>query len=138
MKCPLSRMLLLISALVAAPCWAQTQATITEAACQQYQRVDKELNQTYRAILAQYAAEPLFLAALQRAQRAWLTFRDLHLEARFLEKDKQRSYGSVYLSCRCAELTALTQARVHQLRRWLEGTEEGDVCSGSIRQRGGK
>jgi uncharacterized protein YecT (DUF1311 family) len=33
---------------------------------------------------------------LKQAQRAWIAFRDAHLEARFPKADKQAEYGSAY------------------------------------------
>jgi hypothetical protein len=35
--------------------------------------------------------------------------------------------------CRCLALADLTNQRVEQLQRWIDGTEEGDVRAGSVR-----
>jgi hypothetical protein len=51
----------------------------------------------------------------------------------FPAKDKQANYGSVYPMCAANLLSELTEARIKQLRVWLVGSEEGDVCSGSVR-----
>ncbi|UYZ63254.1 hypothetical protein [Hymenobacter weizhouensis] len=39
----------------------------------------------------------------------------------------------MYLMCSCPVLAELTQARNRQLQAWVTGTEEGDVCRGSVR-----
>jgi hypothetical protein len=33
--------------------------------------------------------------------------------------------------CANNELEAMTRKRIEELRAWLKGTEEGDVCAGS-------
>jgi uncharacterized protein YecT (DUF1311 family) len=40
-------------------------------------------------------------------------------------------YGSVYPMCANNELEAMTRKRIEELRAWLKGTQEGDVCAGS-------
>lgn len=38
-----------------------------------------------------------------------------------------------YPMCRYMAVLELTKKRVEELRRWVDGVEEGDVCSGSIK-----
>jgi Lysozyme inhibitor LprI len=85
-------------------------------------------------ILKEYAKDQQFIAKLKTAQRAWLAFRGAQLEALFPKTDKQAEYGSVYPMCRCSELQSLTEERAKQLKRWLDGTKEGNVCAGSVRR----
>lgn len=118
--------------LVAGPAAAQTQADINDQACGAYKQADAKLNSVYKQILAKYKADAAFLASLRAAQRAWIAFRDAHLDAVYPEKDKQTAYGSIYPVCACGVLADLTEARTQQLQVWLKGVEEGDVCSGSV------
>ena len=37
--------------------------------------------------------------------------------------------------CRCTALAEATRKRAEELRRWADGTAEGDVCAGSVRVR---
>jgi uncharacterized protein YecT (DUF1311 family) len=69
--------------LVVSSARAQTQAAMNQDACAQYKQADQALNATYTKVLKDYAKDPLFLAKLKQAQRAWITFRDAHLAARF-------------------------------------------------------
>lgn len=112
---------------------AQTQLEINEQACQEYAKKDKELNNVYEQILKSYKADTLFISKLKIAQRAWIAFRDAHLEALYPATDKRVEYGSIYPTCRCNELATITAQRTKELKRWLNGVEEGDTCSGSIK-----
>ena len=51
---------------------------------------------------------------------------------RFPAKDPSY-YGSLYSQSFAYYLTILTKERTETLKEWIEGTEEGDVCSGSVR-----
>lgn len=110
---------------------AQSQAAMTACAGQSLSAADKELNQVYQKVLGKYAKDTVFVARLKTAQKAWLAFRDAELAARFPDNDKS-NYGSVYPMCADGELEAMTRKRTEELRAWLKGTQEGDVCAGSF------
>jgi uncharacterized protein YecT (DUF1311 family) len=112
---------------------AQTQTELNESSCQEFKKADAELNDTYGKIRAAYKEDAEFLGKLQTAQKAWLAFRDAELDAVYPAADKETQYGSVYPMCRCQALASLTTQRVEQLKQWLTGVEEGDVCAGSVR-----
>lgn len=114
---------------------AQTQAETNETACAKYKNADAEMNAVYRQVLNKYKSETLFVAKLKAAQRAWIAFRDAHLESLYPEPNKLQAYGSVNPVCRCGVLTELTAERTKQLKQWLNGAEEGDVCTGSVKMR---
>ncbi|NJO56647.1 MAG: DUF1311 domain-containing protein [Rhodospirillales bacterium] len=120
-------------ALIAPPVQAQTQMELNANACAAYQEADAELNAVYKRIFAEYKDDAVFLGKLRTAQRAWIAYRDAHLEARFPEPNKQQAYGSIYQTCSCDVLRDVTAQRTATLRAWLDGAEEGDTCSGSIR-----
>jgi uncharacterized protein YecT (DUF1311 family) len=111
---------------------ATTQLERNQCATSHLQAAEDELNRVYQAILSKYKDDREFLEKLRNAQRAWLTFRDAELEARFPFEDKQSHYGSGYPMCANLFLAQRTQERIKHLREWLEGTEEGDVCAGSV------
>lgn len=120
-------------AVTPAPLFAQTQAQMNQEARSEYQKADAELNQVYARIQKEYAKEAEFLRKLRAAQRAWVTFRDAHVEALFPAANKQREYGTVYPLCRLQVLTELTKERTAQLNTWIKGVGEGDTCGGSRR-----
>lgn len=114
---------------------AQTQAEMNEGACAKYSKSDAEMNAVYRQVLNNYNSDAVFIAKFKAAQRAWVAFRDAHLESLYPEPNKLQAYGSVNPVCRCGVLSELTAERTKQLKQWLNGAEEGDVCSGSVRMR---
>ena len=126
----------LVSVSGAAEARAQSQAELNREACAQYKVADDELNRTYALVLKEYKADAAFVESMRAAQRAWLAYRDAHLEAMYPGRDKGLTYGSAYPMCRCYVLAEVTRERTAALQRWVTGLEEGDVCAGSIRTRG--
>ena len=112
---------------------AQTQAELNQDACAKYEKADAEINAVYRQVLNKYKSEVVFVAKFKTAQRAWIAFRDAHLESLYPEPNKLMAYGSVNPMCRCEVMAELTADRTKALKKWLDGIEEGDVCSGSVR-----
>jgi uncharacterized protein YecT (DUF1311 family) len=112
---------------------AQTQAQMNRDACDEYRKADVEMNSVYGQILKSYERDTPFIEKLKKAQRAWLLFRDAHLESLYPAQDKLAAYGSVNEMCRCTVLAELTSQRTKVLKRWVTGVQEGDVCSGSIK-----
>jgi uncharacterized protein YecT (DUF1311 family) len=111
---------------------AKTQFALNECAARELKAADDELNRVYKEILNRNARDSVFLDRLKAAQRAWLSFRDAELEAIFPDSEKQIAYGSSYPMCYSIWETKFTIQRTQQLRRWLVGTEEGEVCVGSL------
>src|SRR6267143_5485593 len=112
---------------------AKTQGELRSCADHEAEAADKRLNDVYQLILKEYSTDPAFIAKLESAQRAWLSFRDAELQAVYPHQDKLASYGSVWPMCGLHERTRLTEERTTQLRRWVKGIPEGDVCAGSIK-----
>jgi uncharacterized protein YecT (DUF1311 family) len=122
---------------VKANCWdkAQTQVEMNTCAGEEYKAADAELNRVYQAVLKKYKDDPKFLAKLRAAQRAWLAYRDAEEEAKFPHADESKTthyYGSIFPMCDAQYRAWLTNQRVEHLREWLNGTEEGDACAGSV------
>ena len=115
---------------------AGSQAGINACAGAEFGAADAELNRTWKEIQARYADQPLFLERLVTAQRAWLAFRDAELQAMYPLAPGERAnivYGSSFGMCESGFKAELTRQRTAQLKRWLDGAEEGDICSGSVR-----
>jgi uncharacterized protein YecT (DUF1311 family) len=111
--------------------FAQTQAELNTAAYARYQQADQALNKTYQTILKQYRSDTRFIQNLKKAQRLWVQLRTADLRARYPEYEPGH-YGSFQPVCEANELTALTEARTRQLRVWLTGVPEGEMCAGSV------
>lgn len=122
--------------LVSALSVAQSRPGLDQEDCRKYKQADAALNRLYRQILTDYKTDRAFVQKLRTAQRAWTAFRDAHVESLYPERNKLTAYGSANPMCRCIALEELTARRTEELRRWIDGTEEGDVCSGSVRTKG--
>lgn len=111
---------------------AQTQSEMNADAYSSYLATDNELNMVYDEICIKYKNDTAFLVNLKIAQRAWIQFRDADVNARYPNGNKDY-YGSVFPMCHSMYLQSLTEKRISELKLWLDGLEEGDVCSGSVR-----
>jgi uncharacterized protein YecT (DUF1311 family) len=105
---------------------------------QQCKNTDQELNDVYNLILTKYKSDTLFISKLKTAQRAWIKYRDAHIESHFplnAKSDPFVNYGSMYSTCICFDLETMTRERIKHLKVWLDGYEEGDVCQGSVKRK---
>lgn len=126
-------LLLLVGSLLSFSSFGQSQAAMNQQADAAYRKADQELNRTYQQILKEYRAQPAFLQSLKTAQKCWIQFRDAELKARYPAADTQLEYGSFFPVCYSNGLEELTKARTKQLRLWLTGLPEGEMCGGSVK-----
>jgi uncharacterized protein YecT (DUF1311 family) len=113
-------------------CFGQSQGEMSQDAAKKYQKADKELNTAYQKILKMYSNDTAFIRNLKNAQRIWVQFRDAEMKAIYPDREPGY-YGSVQPMCWYSEITRLTNDRIKKLKVWIDGTMEGDVCSGSVR-----
>src|SRR5687767_11940624 len=78
---------------------ATTQLESNDCAARQYQEADAELNRVYKAILEKHKEDKLFVEKLRAAQRAWLTYRDAEIEAKYPHAGEAHYYGSIFPMC---------------------------------------
>jgi uncharacterized protein YecT (DUF1311 family) len=109
----------------------QTQMQLNKEACEDYKKANLEMNHAYQTILRDYNSDRTFIAALRKAQLAWIRYRDAHVESIF--PGDASEYGSINPMCRCMQLATITRERTRILNQWVEGLEEGDVCAGSVK-----
>lgn len=113
--------------------FSPTQADMNNQAYQEFKKADDELNKVYSQILKKYKDDKNFISKLQKAELAWIKYRDAEIEAIYPEEDKMYNYGTSYPVCVNLVLIELTQQRTKELKLWLKGIQEGDVCAGSRR-----
>jgi uncharacterized protein YecT (DUF1311 family) len=109
-----------------------SQGELNDCAALAYEEVQTTLDSVYKAILNNYRSDTVFIHNLRTAEALWLKLRDAELEVKFPDMPNVW-YGSVQPMCESMYLTDLTTQRTTFLRQWLDGTEEGDVCSGSVK-----
>jgi uncharacterized protein YecT (DUF1311 family) len=61
------------------------------------------------------SGNPDAMAKLNRAQAAWVAYRDAHIESLWPSKTAQASYGSVHPMCMAIERTKLTTERIARI-----------------------
>lgn len=110
---------------------AESVSSMKQEACDSKVQADRELNDVYKSILKAQGANKEFISALKSAQRAWIAFREAHLNSVFCAENKLAEYGSSYTTCVCLEEKELIVNRISQLKRWVGSKEEGDVCLGT-------
>lgn len=109
-----------------------TQADMDKQAYREWKKADDELNKVYSQILKKYKDDKVFITKFKKAELAWIKFKDAEIEAIYPDEDKS-NYGSVYPMCVNGIATEMTQQRTKELKLWLKGIQEGDVCAGSRR-----
>src|SRR5262245_66304509 len=77
----------------------QTQLEMNQEACGNYKKSDLEMNRIYQKILRDYSGDKNFVQKMKVAQRAWVTFRDAHLDSIYPDPSPG-AYGSVNPMCR--------------------------------------
>lgn len=111
--------------------FGQTQVELNNIAKFEYEKTDKELNQVYQKLLQDYKSDTVFIKSMKEAQRQWVKYRDAQVKMKYPPyKDEGES---VLPMCRNYYLKDITTNRIKELKQWIEGVEEGDVCSGSIK-----
>ena len=94
---------------------------------------DAQLKNSLCKIHALYRDDPTFLSALDSSQKAWESYCDATLAARFPAINKTEAYGSAFPIAYASVKKSLVETRIKELSLWVEGTEEGDVSKGSVK-----
>jgi uncharacterized protein YecT (DUF1311 family) len=117
------------------PCWetAMAQSEMNRCAGLDAREADADLNRVYQELLSKLKNDDNATKKLRAAQRAWLTFRDAHLQELYPAEDKQRDYGSMYPMCNAQVATAVTKERTAQLRRMLDDKDPCDTSASSVK-----
>jgi uncharacterized protein YecT (DUF1311 family) len=114
--------------------FSQTQSELNATEHKKYLQAEKELNTYYQKILKAYRQDSAFIKNLKTSQRIWIEFRKAEVKMKYPDRSRGE-YGSVLPMCWSIYLTQLTNERIHTLKQWLEGIEEGDVCAGSVKMK---
>ena len=124
---------ILLNHLVLAVTYSQTN--INNDANQIYKDSDTELNELYKEILKEYSTDTIFIQAFRTSQLNWIKFRDSKLKMKYPDRGSSGWYGSIHPLCISNYLAELTESRTERLKVWITGIEEGDVCSGTVKNK---
>ena len=99
---------------------AETQVELRQCEQARYQDADKALNEQWSLARAQIGDEPDAEKALLDAQRAWITFRDLHCKAVGFQSRGGTLEPVVVAGC----LADVTGHRVEELKAFVASTKD--------------
>ena len=123
-------MLISIFCILVVNLFGQTQFNMDAKSKAEYVKADKDLNQIYLKLLQSYKNDTVFIRSLKEAQRQWVKFREAQLKMKYPTYPNRNE--SISPMCQYYYLAELTNSRVKDLKQWITGVEEGDVCAGSI------
>ncbi len=99
---------------------AKTQAAMGVCANETAKRADAELNRVYSELLSKAKSYSGALAKIRRAERAWIVYRDVYIEAMYPAKNKQAEYGSMFPMEADLLKARLTRQQIAALRAMLK------------------
>jgi hypothetical protein len=106
---------------------------MNEQAHKEYNALENKMNELIYQIEKIYEGDEEFLVPFRLSQVKWLEFVDLFINSRYPERQDPRYYGTLLPLCLSNELADITSFRVAQLKKWVDGTVEGDGCCGSYK-----
>ncbi|MDO6447273.1 lysozyme inhibitor LprI family protein [Colwellia sp. 1_MG-2023] len=112
---------------------AMSQLDLNRCAGVNNKKAELEMQRVILEIQRLYKGEVKFLSNLEQSQQNWETQLELDLNLKFPKADEALYYGSVFPMCYSSYKTRLMLQRIAFLKEWLEGSKEGEVCSGSIK-----
>jgi uncharacterized protein YecT (DUF1311 family) len=99
---------------------------MNESASGDLKAAEAEMRKVLGSLRARAAGKAEAIAILDKAQKAWETYRDAQLKAEW--PFPKQECGTVYPMCFAIERTKLTRARISELRSMLEAPE-GESCA---------
>lgn len=109
------------------------QAGINTCKKYAFDQTEAELNAVYKKIMRVYAEDKIFLRQLKVSQALWLKLREAELSTKYPDYSAiGKLEGSSLPGCEYSYRKQLTLERIAHLKRWLQGEQDGDYCSGSV------
>ena len=109
-----------------------SQADLNLSAEDQLILLNKEMDSVLNAIYSEYSENKEFIKKLKISQDLWLKFHVAEMLARYPENDELRE-GSAFDLCWFSHKIQLKKQRLENLRVWLIGEHEGEICCGSVK-----
>lgn len=117
---------LLLAAAAEETAYSETQAAMTNNAGTEIAAAEAEMGRLLAELQQRADGNREALGKLEKAQSAWMSYRDAQLEALWPFPDRL-GYGSAHPMCISDTKRSLTEARIRELRGMLSRME-GDVC----------
>jgi len=105
----------------------QTQSDLNMEADHSLRSAEQQMATVFNQLRNRASANPDALALLDKAQVAWVAYRDAQLGVMWPSPEKQANYGTVFPMCVSYARAELTNKRTAELKLMLK-RDEGDVC----------
>ena len=105
---------------------SQTQRELNQDAKSTLAFANSVLLESYQKICSK-TNDTIFLQNMMLSHIAWKQYRDAQVRMMFPDVE-----GSILPMCYLSYLTELTLERISVLQIWIDGTDECDVCAGTI------
>ena len=113
--------------------YSQSQSKMNQSAGDTLAASEAKMQTVLKKIEILYKDKKEFLNKLRISQECWLKFREAQLDALYPAKDKQSAYGSSFPMAYALYKKDLNNQRIAQLMPWVNGIEEGNCGSGSVK-----
>ncbi|QIL38192.1 hypothetical protein G7074_02215 [Pedobacter sp. HDW13] len=104
----------------------------TKGLSQEFINSQKKVDSAFNAVVKEYHNDSLFVSHLTESQRLWKLLRDSDIKAIY-PNESPNYYGQINMDCIYKLLIKNNTERFAFINQWLKGTQEGDVCAGSIK-----
>jgi uncharacterized protein YecT (DUF1311 family) len=98
---------------------ARTQAALHVCADAELRRAERELDEAARRLLSTVRDKPGAAARVKAMEQSWVAYRDAFVEAAYPAKDKQASYGTMFLVEALLTRARLTRRHTAEVRELL-------------------
>ncbi|MAZ01349.1 MAG: hypothetical protein CMP58_04065 [Flavobacteriales bacterium] len=112
----------------------QTQLQMNLKSGDKWESIDHQMTTIYKTILDLYSDDESFINALKEDQKNWMNLRKSNNELMYPDKKEDYYYGSYHITCKNDFDAKIIKQRIDFLMQWILGSEEGDVCNGTLKR----
>lgn len=107
---------------------SMAQPGMNECAREELKDAEAELSRMLGDIRLRHNRDKVFLSRFDKAQRAWLAFREAEVDSIYAHMES-RSYGSDFPMCIDGRREAMTRKRMLELKPWIDGETGNEACT---------
>ena len=112
----------------------QTQLQMNLKSGDKWESIDNQMTTIYKTILDLYSDDKSFIDNLKEDQQKWMELRSSNNELMYPGEKEDDYYGSSHRICKNNFDAKITKQRIDFLMQWILGSEEGDVCNGTLKR----
>lgn len=105
----------------------------TKDPCKELDEVDRKMLDMVEQIKDEYKSNRVFLTYFKNSQIYWTQYRNRQVQAIFPPDSPRRKYEYDTGPCKCEVYCDLTEIRIRELQKWLDGVPKSTICRGSYK-----